>query len=122
LHLQGDWLRSRLLAEIRRHQGSSLAGTLQLHAWLRMHVYIVIVLSCAYLVFISTVQLDYTSKPNLLYKFKSNFNKFLEDGAATKDDFPNGIDAMADDYGIKLVESHGNTDDVDRVGFVPCPT
>ena len=71
---------------------------------------------------LAIVQLDYAAKPNLLYNFKSNFNKFLQDAAATRDDFPIDINAMADDYGIKLVETHGGVEDVDRVGFVPCPT
>jgi hypothetical protein len=69
----------------------------------------------------SIVQLDYAAEPNLLHNFKSTFNKFLQDGVAARDDFPVDIESMADDYGIKLVETHANAEDVDRVGYVQFP-
>jgi hypothetical protein len=69
----------------------------------------------------SIVQLDYPAEPNLMYNFKSVFNTFLRDAAAARDDFPVDIESMADDYGIKLVETHADAEDVDRVGYVRFP-
>ena len=67
------------------------------------------------------VQLDYAAKQNLLYNFKSNFNKFLHEVVATRNDFPVDTKAMEDDDGITIVETTGDADCVDRVGFIPCP-
>ena len=45
------------------------------------------------------VQLDYAAKQNLLYNFKSKFNKFLHEVVATRNDFPVDTKAMEDDDG-----------------------
>ena len=61
------------------------------------------------------VQLEYTSRPSILYDFKNVFVKFIQttkDSVATDKDV---LEDIADEYGMRIVET--NQYDIDDVGF-----
>ena len=64
------------------------------------------------------VQLDHPARPSALFNLRDSLSDFLKESAAEKEGYPNSLEGLLNQGGVKLVLSDKN--DPEGAGFVQC--
>ena len=70
----------------------------------------------AALMLIIAVQLDHAARPSVLFNIRDSFSDFLKDASEGKEDYPNNLESLLNQGGVKLILSDKN--DPDGAGFI----
>ena len=60
--------------------------------------------------------MDHTARPSVLFNIRDSFSDFLKDASEGKEDYPNNLESLLNQGGVKLILSDKN--DPDGAGFI----